>query len=400
MSNSFADIAIVNGARTPMGRYCGKLRDFTAQELAAVAAKEAMQRSGVEPGEIEHVVVGNAQQTSSDAIYGARHVALKAGVPIEVPALTVNRLCGSGMQAIVTAAQMIQLGEAKVALAGGMESMSQAPHVIRGMRWGVGFGEGKLEDSLYVALTDSYCNMPMAVTAEVYADQQGVTREEQDEFALVSQQRADAAYKAGRIQEELTPVPLRSRRGEPTGEMFSEDDHRRPETTMESLAKLKPAFSKNGTVTAGNASGIVDGGAAVVVMALDEAQNRGLKPMGRIVSWGIAGVDPKIMGSGPVPATKIALKRAGLTLDDMDVIELNEAFAAQALSVVKELGINREKLNVNGGAIALGHPLGATGTRIVLTTLYELRRRKGKYGLATACIGGGQGIAMIVENTN
>jgi len=400
MSNSFADIAIVNGARTPMGRYCGKLRDFTAQELAAVAAKEAMQRSGVEPGEIEHVVVGNAQQTSSDAIYGARHVALKAGVPIEVPALTVNRLCGSGMQAIVTAAQMIQLGEAKIALAGGMESMSQAPHVIRGMRWGVGFGEGKLEDSLYVALTDSYCNMPMAVTAEVYADQQGVTREEQDEFALVSQQRADAAYKAGRIQEELTPVPLRSRRGEPTGEMFSEDDHRRPETTMESLAKLKPAFSKNGTVTAGNASGIVDGGAAVVVMALDEAQNRGLKPMGRIVSWGIAGVDPKIMGSGPVPATKIALKRAGLTLDDMDVIELNEAFAAQALSVVKELGINREKLNVNGGAIALGHPLGATGTRIVLTTLYELRRRKGKYGLATACIGGGQGIAMIVENTN
>ena len=400
MSNSSSDIVIVNGARTPMGRYCGKLRDFTAMELGAIAAKEAMQRSGVEPGEIEHVVIGNAQQTSSDSIYGARHVALKAGIPIEVPALTVNRLCGSGMQAIVTAAQMIQLGEANVALAGGMESMSQAPHVIRGMRWGVGFGEGKLEDSLYVALTDSYCNMPMAVTAEVYAEQQGVTREQQDEFALVSQQRADAAYKAGRIQEELTPVPLRNRRGEPTGEMFTEDDHRRPETTMESLAKLKPAFSKNGTVTAGNASGIVDGGAAVVVMALDEAQKRGLKPMGRIVSWGIAGVDPKIMGSGPVPATKIALKKAGLTLDDMDVIELNEAFAAQALSVVKELGINREKLNVNGGAIALGHPLGATGTRIVLTTLYELKRRKGKYGLATACIGGGQGIAMIVENTN
>ncbi len=400
MSNSSSDIVIVNGARTPMGRYCGKLRDFTAMELGAIAAKEAMQRSGVEPGEIEHVVIGNAQQTSSDSIYGARHVALKTGIPIEVPALTVNRLCGSGMQAIVTAAQMIQLGEANVALAGGMESMSQAPHVIRGMRWGVGFGEGKLEDSLYVALTDSYCNMPMAVTAEVYAEQQGVTREQQDEFALVSQQRADAAYKAGRIQEELTPVPLRNRRGEPTGEMFTEDDHRRPETTMESLAKLKPAFSKNGTVTAGNASGIVDGGTAVVVMALDEAQKRGLKPMGRIVSWGIAGVDPKIMGSGPVPATKIALKKAGLTLDDMDVIELNEAFAAQALSVVKELEINRDKLNVNGGAIALGHPLGATGTRIVLTTLYELKRRKGKYGLATACIGGGQGIAMIVENTN
>jgi acetyl-CoA acetyltransferase family protein len=240
----------------------------------------------------------------------------------------------------------------------------------------------------------------MAVTAEAYADQQGVTREQQDEFALRSQKCADDAYKAGRTQEELTPVPLRNRRGEPTGEMFTEDDHRRPETTMESLAKLKPSFGKNGTVTAGNASGIVDGGAAVVVMPLDDAQKRGLKPLGRIVSWGIAGVDPKLMGSGPVPATRIALKKAGLTLDKIDVIELNEAFAAQALAVVKELGIDPEKLNVNGGAIALGHPLGATGTRIVLTTLYELRRRKGKYGLATACIGGGQGIAMIVESLN
>jgi acetyl-CoA acetyltransferase family protein len=398
MPNSSVDIAIVNGARTPMGRYCGKLRDFTAQELGAIAAKEAMQRSGVEPREIDHVVIGNAQQTSADAIYGARHVALKAGVPIETPALTVNRLCGSGMQAIVTAAQMIQLSESKIALAGGMESMSQAPHVIRGMRWGVGFGEGKLEDSLFVALTDSYCNMPMAVTAEAYAEQQGISREMQDEFALCSQRRAENAYKAGRIQEELTPVALRNRKGEPTGELFTEDDNRRPETTMENLAKLKPSFSKNGTVTAGNASGIVDGGAAVVVMPLDEANKRELKPLGRIVSWGIAGVDPRIMGSGPVPATRKALEKAGLKLDDIDLIELNEAFAAQALAVVKELGINHDKLNVNGGAIALGHPLGATGTRITLTLLYELRRRKAKYGLATACIGGGQGIAMIVEN--
>jgi acetyl-CoA acetyltransferase family protein len=400
MSNSSVDIAIVNGARTPMGRYCGKLRDFTPMELGAIAAKEAMQRSGVEPGEIDHVVVGNAQQTSGDSIYGARHVALKAGIPIEVPALTVNRLCGSGMQSVVSAAQMIQLGESKIALAGGMESMSQAPHVIRGMRWGVGLGEGKLEDSLMVALLDSYCGMQMANTAELYAEQQGITREAQDEFALCSQKRADNAYKAGRIQEELTPVPLRNRKGEPTGEMFTEDDHRRPETTIEGLAKLKPSFGKNGTVTAGNASGIVDGGAAVVVMPLDEAQKRGLKPLGRIVSWGIAGVDPKIMGSGPVPATKIALRKAGLKLDDIDVIELNEAFAAQALAVVKELGINPEKLNVNGGAIALGHPLGATGTRLLITLLYELRRRKAKYGLATACIGGGQGIAVIVENVN
>ncbi len=392
------DIAIVNGARTPMGRYCGKLKDFTAQELGAIAAVEAMKRSGVEPGEIDHCVMGNAQQTSGDAIYGARHVALKAGVPLEVPALTVNRLCGSGMQSVVTAAQMIQLGEAKMVLAGGIESMSQAPHVIRGMRWGVGFGEGKLEDSLMVALLDSYCGLYMANTAELYAEQQGITREMQDEFALRSQKCADDAYKAGRLQEELTPVPLRNRKGEPTGETFNEDDHRRPETTMDSLRKLKASFGKNGTVTAGNASGIVDGGAATVVMSLDDAEKRNLKPMGRLVNWGIAGVDPKIMGSGPVPATRIALKRAGMKLEDLDLIEVNEAFAAQYLAVEKELGLDRSKVNVNGGAIALGHPLGATGTRLLVTMLYELRRRKAKYGMTTACIGGGQGIAVIVEN--
>jgi len=397
MSNAIG-IAIVNGARTPMGRYCGKLRDFTAQELGAIAAVEAIKRSGVEPSDIDHCVMGNAQQTSGDAIYGARHVALKAGVPIEVPALTVNRLCGSGMQSVVTATQMIQLGEAKAVLAGGMESMSQAPHVIRGMRWGVGFGEGKLEDSLMVALLDSYCNLYMANTAELYGEQQNITREMQDDFALRSQQLADDAYKAGRLQEELTPVPLRNRRGEPTGEMFTEDDHRRPGTTIDDLRKLKPAFGKNGTVTAGNASGIVDGGAAMVVMSMDEAEKRKLQPLGRILTWGIAGVDPKIMGSGPVPATRIALKKAGLKLDDIDLIELNEAFAAQALAVEKELGLDREKLNVNGGAIALGHPLGATGSRLLITLLYGLRRRKAKYGLSTACIGGGQGIAVIVEN--
>jgi len=398
MPNLFPDIAIVNGARTPMGRYTGKLRDFSAQELAAIASIEAIKRSGVDAAEIDHCVMGNAQQTSSDAIYGARHVALKVGVPIETPAITVNRLCGSGMQSVVTAAQMIQLGESKCVLAGGMESMSQAPHVIRGMRWGVGFGEGKLEDSLFVALTDSYCNLPMAVTAEKYAEQQSVTREMQDEYALCSQQRADAAYKAGRIQEELTSVALRNKRGEPTGEMFTEDDHRRPETTIESLAKLKPSFGKNGTVTAGNASGIVDGGAAVIVMPLDEAQKRGLNPLARVVSWGIAGVDPALMGSGPVPATRIALKKAGLQLDDIDLIEVNEAFAAQCLSVMKELDLDHAKTNVNGGAIALGHPLGASGTRLLLTLAYELRRRKARYGLCTACIGGGQGIAVIIEN--
>jgi acetyl-CoA acetyltransferase family protein len=392
------DIAIVSGARTPMGRYCGKLRDFSAQELAAVAATEAIKRSGVEPSEFDHAVFGNAQQTTGDALYGARHVALRAGLPIETPALTVNRLCGSGMQAIVNAAQMIQLGEARTVLAGGMEAMSQAPHAIRGMRWGVGLGEGKLEDTLMVALLDTYCGLQMANTAELYAEQQGIMREQMDEFALRSQRLAGDAQKACRLGEEITPVPLKNRKGEPTGEMFDKDDHLRPETTPEGLAKLRPAFGKNGTVTAGNASGIVDGGAAVVVTSLADAEKRGLKPLGRIVSWGIAGVDPKIMGSGPVPATKLALQKAGLKLDDMDLIELNEAFAAQALAVVKELGIPIDKLNVNGGAIALGHPLGATGTRITLTLLYELRRRKAKYGLATACIGGGQGIAMIVEN--
>ena len=394
---NFADIAVVSGVRTPMGRYCGKLRDFTAMELGAVAAKGALDRAQVDPKEVDHVVMGNAQQTSGDGLYGARHVGLRAGVPIEVPALTVNRLCGSGMQSLVTAAQMIQLGESNIVLAGGMESMSQAPHVIRGMRWGVGLGEGKLEDSLMVALFDSYCGMAMANTAELYAEQQGITREMQDCFALRSQQLADAAYKAGRIQEELVAVPLRSKKGEPTGEMFTEDDHRRPETTIEGLQKLRPSFGKNGTVTAGNASGIVDGGAATVMMKMDDAQKRGLKPLGRIVSWGIAGVDPKIMGSGPVPATKLALKKAGMKLDDIDLIELNEAFAAQCLAVEKELGLDRDKVNVNGGAIALGHPLGATGTRLVITLLQELRRRGKKYGLATACIGGGQGIAMVVE---
>ena len=306
------------------------------------------------------------------------------------------------MQAIVNAAQMIQTDEAKVVLAGGMEAMSQAPFAIRGRDGFTLAPGGKLEDSLMVALLDSYCGLYMASTAELYGDQQGITRAAQDEFALRSQQTADAAYRAGRLQEELTPVPLRNSKGETTGEMLTEDDHRRPQTTMEGLAKLRPAFGQSsgrpGTVTAGNASGIVDGAAAVVVMSLEMAQKRNINPLGRIVNWGIAGVEPKLMGRGPVPATKVALQRAGLTLDYIDLIEVNEAFAAQYLAVEKELGLDREKVNVNGGAIALGHPLGATGTRLVITLLYELRRRKKKYGLATACIGGGQGIAMVVES--
>ena len=392
------DIAIVSGARTPFGRYCGKLKDFTAQELGAIAGKGAMERSGIDPKEFDHVVFGNAQQTSGDALYGARHVGLRAGIPIEVPALTVNRLCGSGMQAIASAAQLIQTDEAKIVLAGGMEAMSQAPFVIRGRDGFTLSPGGRLEDSLMVALLDSYCGSYMANTAELYGSEQGITRELQDEFALRSQKCADDAYKSGRLQEELVPVPLRNYKGEPTGESLTEDDHRRPQTTIEGLAKLKPAFGKNGTVTAGNASGIVDGAAAVVMMSIDEARKRNIVPLGRIVSWGVAGVEPKLMGRGPVPASKIALQKAGMSLEYMDLVEVNEAFAAQYLAVEKELGLDRERVNVNGGAITLGHPLGATGARLVLTLLYELRRRKKKYGLATACIGGGQGIAMVVES--
>src|ERR1700746_2528302 len=319
------DIAIVSGARTPMGRYCGKLKDFTAQELGAVAAKGAIERAGIDPKEFDHVVFGNAQQTSGDALYGARHVGLRAGLPIETPALTVNRLCGSGMQAIVSAAQMIQTDEAKIVLAGGMEAMSQAPFVIRGRDGFTLAPGGKLEDSLMVALLDTYCGSYMANTAELYGSEQGITRQMQDEFALRCEKCVEDAYKAGRIQEELVPVPLRNHKGELTGESLTEDDHRRPQTTMEGLGKLRPAFGK-GTVTAGNASGIVDGGAAVVMMSLEEAGRRGIQPLGRIVSWGIAGVDPKIMGSGPVPASRLALKKDGLKLEDIALIDVNVGF--------------------------------------------------------------------------
>jgi len=283
-------------------------------------------------------------------------------------------------------------------LAGGMESMSQAPHVIRGMRWGVGLGEGKLEDSLMVALLDSHCGLYMANTAELYAEKMGIDRRMQDEFALRSQQLAAAAQQACRLSDEIVPVALKDRRGKPIGEQFEKDDHLRPDTTLDNLARLNPAFSQNGTVTAGNASGIVDGAAAVVLMSLDEARRNGRKPLGRIVSWGILGVEPRLMGRGPVPASRLALAKAGLKLADMDLIEVNEAFAAQYLAVEKQLGLDRDRVNVNGGAIALGHPLGASGTRLVLTLLYELRRRHAKDGLATACIGGGQGIALVVES--
>jgi acetyl-CoA acetyltransferase family protein len=377
-----------------MGEYGGALKDLSAIELGAVAARGALERAHVSPEAIDHTVIGNALQTSGDAIYGARHVALKAGVPVDKPALTVNRLCGSGIQSIVSGAQMIQLGEAGTVLAGGMESMSQAPHVIRGARWGFKLGEGKLEDSLMVALLDTHCGLYMAQTAENLARQHDISRQAQDEYALLSQQRAAAAWEAGRFSDEVVPVEIKTRKG---ATLFERDDHMRPDTTLEGLAKLRPAFSKDGSVTAGNASGIVDGAAAVVIADEDVARRLEASPLGRIVSWGIAGVPPEIMGIGPVPASRKALEVAKLKLSDVDLIEVNEAFAAQYLAVERELGLDRERTNVNGGAISLGHPLGASGTRLVLTLLYELRRRGKRYGLATACIGGGQGIAMIVE---
>ncbi|MEK6302514.1 MAG: acetyl-CoA C-acetyltransferase [Acidobacteriota bacterium] len=388
------DVLILGGARTPMGEYGGALRDLSAIELGAIAARGALERSGVSPEAIDHTVIGNALQTSGDAIYGARHVALKAGVPVDKPALTVNRLCGSGIQSIISGAQMIQLGEAATVLAGGMESMSQAPHVIRGARWGFKLGEGKLEDSLMVALLDTHCNLYMAQTAENLVRQHDISREAQDEYALLSQRRAAAAWDAGRFADEVVPVEIKTRKGTT---LFERDDHMRPDTTMEGLAKLRPAFAKDGFVTAGNASGIVDGAAAVVIAGEEAARKLEARPLGRIVSWGIAGVPPEIMGIGPVPASRKALEAAKLSLSDIDLVEVNEAFAGQYLAVERELGLDRERTNVNGGAIALGHPLGASGTRLVLTLLHELRRRGKKYGLATACIGGGQGIAMIVE---
>ncbi|HEY6230522.1 MAG TPA: acetyl-CoA C-acetyltransferase [Pyrinomonadaceae bacterium] len=388
------DVFILGGKRTAMGEYVGALKDISAIELGAIAAKGALDSTGVAPEDIDHTVIGNALQTSGDAIYGARHVALKAGVPFDRPALTVNRLCGSGIQSIVSGAQMIQLGEAETALVGGMESMSQAPHVIRGARSGFPLGGGKLEDSLMVALLDTYCNTPMAGTAENLARKFEIPREQQDEYALRSQQEAKRALDAGIFAEEIVPVDVTTRK---STTRFEVDDHPRPETTLEGLAKLRPAFAKDGFVTAGNASGIVDGAAAVVICGEEYLKRRDVKPMGRIVSWAYAGVEPEIMGIGPVPATRQALDKAALKLADIDLIEVNEAFAAQYLAVEKELGLDRSKTNVNGGAIALGHPLGATGTRLVITVLNELHRRGGRYGLATACIGGGQGIAMIVE---
>jgi acetyl-CoA acyltransferase 2 len=387
-------VFIIGGARTAMTTYVGALKDFSAIELGALASKGAFERTGVRPEWVDHVVFGNVQQSSVDAHYGARHVGLKAGVPVPVPALTVNRLCGSGIQAVLSGAQLIQLAEAGVVLAGGMENMSQAPHVIRGLRTGLKLGQGKLEDSLWEGLTDPYAGCSMAITAENCAEKYGITRQQADEYALRSQQLAHKAWTSGVMKEEVVPVEVKTRKGVT---LVEQDDHMRPETTMEILGKLPAAFKKDGIVTAGNASGIVDGAAALVIAGEDAVAARGLKPAGRIVSWATVGVEPTLMGMGPAPAIRKALENAKLSLGDLDLIEINEAFAPQYLACEKELGLDRNKVNVNGGAIALGHPLGASGARLLLTLLLELRRRGKKYGVASACIGGGQGIAMIVE---
>ncbi|MDO8794655.1 MAG: acetyl-CoA C-acyltransferase, partial [Vicinamibacterales bacterium] len=388
------EVFIVGGARTPMTGFVGALKDVSALELGAMAARGAFEKTGIKPAWVDHVIVGNVLHTSADAIYGARHVALKAGVPVEVPAFTVNRLCGSGIQAAVSGAQLIQLGEANIVLTGGVENMSQAPHVLRGLRTGLRIGDAKLEDSLWEGLRDSYCDCTMAMTAENAAAKYGITRAEQDAYALRSQQLAAQAWAEGRFSDEVVPVQIETRKGV---EVVHRDDHLRPETSIDALAKLPPAFKKDGTVTAGNASGIVDGGAALILASAAAIEGNGIRPLGKLVGWAACGVEPTLMGMGPVPATRAVLKKLKLTLDDVDLIEVNEAFAAQYLAVEKELGLDRGKVNVNGGAIALGHPLGMTGTRLLLTLLLELRRRGRKRGVATACIGGGQGIAAVVE---
>jgi len=374
----------------------GKFKDVSALQLGAHAARSALERAGVPAEAVEHIVMGNALQTSLDAIYGARHVALQAGVPQHVPALTVNRLCGSGIQSVVNAAQLIRLGEADVTVAGGMENMSQAPYVLYGARKGFPFGKApEMQDMLFAALYDPYADSYMAQTAERIAKRLDISREAQDEYALRSHQLGAAAVQEGRFAEEIAPVTIPSRRGDVVVEA---DDHIKPDTSLEALAKLRAAFGKEGTVTAGNASGIVDGAAALVVTSEERAQADGLDTLAIVRGWSYVGVDPKEMGIGPVPAIRGVLAQAGVDQGDVDLFEINEAFSAQYLGCEKELELDRDRCNVNGGAIGLGHPLGATGTRLVLTLAHELRRSGKRLGVASACIGGGQGIAMLIEN--
>lgn len=391
---SSREIVILAGVRTAFGTMSGALKSLTATDLAVPTAKAALQRAGVAPDAVDHVIYGNVLQTANDAIYLARHVGLRSGVPQTTPALTLNRLCGSGFQALVSAAEQILTGQAQVVLCGGTESMSQAPHVTYGLRDGQKFGKApNMQDLLWECLTDSYTGAPMAITAENLAEKYGISRDDADAYGLMSQTRWAAANEAGRFADEIIPVEIRGRKGP---QQFDTDEHPRV-TTPEALAKLPPVFKKDGRVTAGNASGICDGAASLVVADAKWAERQGLTPIARLAGWGVAGCDPTLMGIGPVPAAKRAFEQTGLSLDDMALVEVNEAFAPQYIAVERELGLDRSITNVNGGAIALGHPLAASGARITATLIHELRRRGERYGLGSACIGGGQGIAVIVE---
>lgn len=389
------DIYIVSGVRTAVGDFGGSLKSFMPSDLGGMVATEALKRAGVEPEAVEHVVIGQVMPTSARDEMLSRVIGINAGIPLATPALTLNRLCGSGVQAIVSAAQMMKLGEASVCLAGGAESMSNVPYHDHGVRWGKKMGPNVQEDALTLGLSDAIGGFHMGVTAENVAERHQVTREDMDSLAVLSHQRASAAIAEGRFKEQILPVEIKTRKGTV---VFDTDEHVKADTTMDVLAKMRPAFKKDGAVTAGNASGINDGAAAVVLATGSEVAKRGLTPMAKVVAWGHAGVEPEYMGEGPIKAVPIALERAGLTLDQIDVIESNEAFAAQAAACAKVLGFDPAKTNINGSGVSIGHPVGATGCMLTIKAMYELKRSGGKYGLITMCIGGGQGIAMVIEN--
>jgi acetyl-CoA C-acetyltransferase len=389
------DVVILSAVRTPIGSFGGSLSKFTAVDLGVIAAKEAIKRAGIKPEDINEVLIGNVLSSGLGQNV-SRQIAVKAGIPVEVPSMTLNKLCGSGLRAITLAAQEIMLGDADVILCGGAESMSNAPYILNSARFGQRMGDGKLIDSMIEdGLTDAFNKYHMGITAENIAENWNISREEQDEFAVKSQNKAEEAQRLGKFDEEIIAVEIPQRKGNPI--IFDKDEYIKSGMNVDKLNSLRPAFKKDGTVTAGNASGINDGAAMLVVMSKEKADSLGLKPLATIKGYGSAGVDPAIMGYGPVPATRNALKKANWTVEDLDLIEANEAFAAQSISVVKDLGLDTEKVNVNGGAIALGHPIGCSGARIVVTLLHEMKRRDSKKGLATLCIGGGMGTAVLVE---
>lgn len=389
------EVVIASAVRTPIGAYGGMFKDISAVKLGTVVAKEALKKANIEPNMVDEVIFGNVLQAGLGQNV-ARQISVHAGIPIEVPSYTINKVCGSGLKAVALAAQAIMAGEADIILAGGTENMSQAPYLLKSARWGQRMGNTQLEDYMVQdGLWDVFNDYHMGITAENIVEKYGLTREEQDQLAYESQKRAEEAIKSGKFKDEIVAVEIPQRKGDPI--IADTDEYPRFGTTMEALAKLKPAFKKDGTVTAGNASGINDGAAALVVMSKEKADELGITPLATIVSYASAGVEPSIMGTGPIPATRKALEKANLTVEDLDLIEANEAFAAQALSVIKELNFDTSKVNVNGGAIALGHPIGASGARILVTLLHEMAKRDSKHGLATLCIGGGQGIAMVVR---